>query len=437
MGSFTFTNCSRRGWHDLTPFLYRALISALYPAFYPRLAYKYAEGLDERRALYPEEKRRKLPENPLWIHAVSVGEVQSAWPLLEKIDEDGRAGKPLLSTTTATGRDMAFRLAGNLVSGHIFYPWDVPRIVRRALDAIRPKGYIVIETEIWPSMLFELKRRHIPAFLVNGRFSERTAANIRKRPSFWREVYDSFSLLLVRSGTDRSLLLEAGLDEGKIRVTGDCKIDALLLRKKKTDISWAKKIAGGAGPVFLAGSTHQGEETIALDAYRIVRSKLPSARLILAPRHPERSGEAAALARGYAPTVLLSEAESGRAADWSVLVVDRIGVLFDLYGVADSAFIGGSIVDKGGQNIMEPAAFGIPFSHGPYMRDFVDAAEGLGKRGAAVLVRDAGEIGAHWMRSLKEEEKQKARTGAGEYFAALGGAAAISLDAIYGEMNLR
>jgi len=295
----------------------------------------------------------------------------------------------------------------------------------------------VIETEIWPSMLFELKRRHIPAFLVNGRFSDRTAANIRKRPSFWREVYDSFTMLLVRSGADRSLLLETGLNEGKIRVTGDCKIDALLLRRKKADISWAKKIVGGDGPVFLAGSTHQGEETVALDAYRIVRSKLPSARLILAPRHPERSGEVAALAGGYAPTALLSEAESGRAADWSVLVIDRIGVLFDLYGAADSAFIGGSIVDKGGQNIMEPAAFGIPFSHGPFMRDFVDAAVGLGKKGAAVLVRDAGEISAHWMRSLEEEEKQKARTGAGAFFSALGGAAAVSLDAIYGEMNLR
>lgn len=435
MGSFTFTNCSRRGWHDLTPFLYRALISALYPAFYPRLACKYAEGLDERRALYPEEKRRKLPENPLWIHAVSVGEVQSAWPLLEKIDEDGRAGKPLLSTTTATGRDMAFRLAGNLVSGHIFYPWDVPRIVRRALDAIRPKGYIVIETEIWPSMLFELKRRHIPAFLVNGRFSERTAANIRKRPSFWREVYDSFSLLLVRSGTDRSLLLEAGLDEGKIRVTGDCKIDALLLRRKKTDISWAKKIAGGDGPLFLAGSTHQGEESIALSAYRHVRERIPQARLVIAPRHPERSGDVLEAASRTAEAALLSEAERSGGTSWDILVIDRIGVLFDLYGVSDGAFIGGSLVDKGGQNIMEPAAFGIPFSHGPFMRDFVESAGELGKLGAATLVRTEAEMAAHWERCLDQNEREKARLASGAYFQAVGGAAKTTLDEIRREMT--
>lgn len=424
-------NFSRRGWPELTPFLYRILVAAAYGLGYPLLARRYGEGLRERRGLYDGEKRESLPKGSWWVHAVSVGEVQTAWPLLEKIRERFPAMKVVLSTTTATGKDMAFRLAEGLFAHHIYYPWDVPWIVSRALDSVQPKAYIVMETEVWPNMLRALSQRCIPAFLVNGRFSERTARNIRVHPAFWRKVYDLFSLMMVRSSRDRDLLCSVGISEGKVHVTGDCKVDALLLRRRKANLSAVRDSLRGRGPVFLAGSTHQGEEEVVLEAFRKVRGIMPEARLILVPRHPERGSAVLALAEAAAPAALWTSGERDR----DILVVDRIGVLFDLYGIADSAFIGGSLVDKGGQNIMEPASFGIPFSHGPFMRDFVDSAKDLGERGVARQVADAGEIAAHWVESMNPEMREKARCGAESYFSALGGAVQESLDKINGVMG--
>lgn len=361
-----------------------------------------------------------------------MGEVQSAWPLLNLLAAEVEDERIILSTTTATGRETAFNLAGGLFSRHIYYPWDVPRIVRRSLDALRPGAFITMETEIWPSMLSELRRRNIPTFLANGRFSEKTSRRIKKFPYFWRQIYGLFTLLLVRSDEDRKFLADLGVSRDKIKVTGDCKIDGLLLRKERSALARAKAITSGEGPLFLAGSTHRGEDEIAISAFRLIRQTLPSARLILAPRHPERAGEVLAMTLEIGRAALLSEAEGCAAAGapWEILVVDRIGALFDLYGVCDAAFIGGSLVDKGGQNIMEPAAFSLPFCHGPFMRDFEKAAKDLGDKGAATLIKNEAEIAVHWRRSLDPAERQKVRHAADEYFKQTAGAARRTVDEI-------
>ncbi|MEA4881974.1 MAG: glycosyltransferase N-terminal domain-containing protein [Synergistaceae bacterium] len=407
--------------------LYSLVVSAAYMAAFPWLARRYADGLDERRGYYRGEKKKNFPDHPLWVHAVSVGEVQTATPLLSALAGVGHPPKDvLLSTTTPTGRKMADRVAGGLYGEHIYYPWDVPWIVERALNILRPRAFVVLETEVWPNMLFSLARRKIPAFMVNARFSDRTAANIHRFSSFWRDVYDQFTLLLVRSESDREVMLRLGIEEKKISVMGDCKVDALLLRRKGTDLTRARELAGGKHPHFLAGSTHEGEDEIVLDAFRRVRLSFPSARLIIVPRHPERAEKVRKLAAPFGRTALLSAEES----EWDILVVDRIGVLFDLYGAADSAFIGGSLVDRGGQNIMEPAAFGIPLSHGPYMRDFTKSARELADRGAAFQVKNSEELADFWRRSLNPGVRQKAAAGAEAYFEAFGGAAAASLTAM-------
>jgi len=364
-----------------------------------------------------------------------VGEVQSAWPLLKILAREGAGPEGiLLSTTTTTGREMAYRVAGGLFHEHLYYPWDIPWIVRRALDTVRPRAFAVIETEIWPLMLDELRERGIPAILVNGRFSDKTAGHIRSHLSFWRRVYRSFSLLLVRSEADRALLLDIGLEERKVRVTGDCKIDAILLRKEEADLGWARSIVGG-GPVFLAGSTHPGEEEIVLEAFRLLKAKVPEARLIIVPRHPERSAQVLGFAGQAGPSALLTEVEGVGKTPWEVLVADRIGVLFDLYGVADGAFVGGSLVDRGGQNIMEPAVFGIPLSHGPFMRDFREASDSLGEKGVSTVVRCAGEMAAHWLKCLEPGTKKAAREGAELFFSASSGAAKASVEAIRKEIG--
>ncbi|NLM71100.1 MAG: 3-deoxy-D-manno-octulosonic acid transferase [Synergistaceae bacterium] len=378
-----------------------------------------------------------MPRDSLWIHAVSVGEAQSAWPLMAELRAlEENAPSVLLSTTTRTGREMALGLARELFDRHIYYPWDVPKVVSRSLDAVRPSAYAVMETEIWPNMLFALARRGIPAFLVNGRISDRSAK--ARRSAFWGEVYGCFSRLMVRSESDRDVLLALGVEGGRIVVTGDCKVDALLMRRRCVDQERARDMLFGPGegrdgrPLFLAGSTHEGEEEAALEAFNIVRRSLPDARLVLAPRHPERAGGVLELANACAESLLLSS-PAPRIGD--IIVVDRIGVLFDLYSVADAAFIGGSLVDRGGQNIMEPAAFGTPLCHGPFMRDFTEAAFGLGELRVARSVECAGDIADHWEASLRPDFRDEAREGAARFFRAAGGAARRSAEEIIGVMG--
>ncbi|WMI71963.1 glycosyltransferase N-terminal domain-containing protein [Aminobacterium sp. MB27-C1] len=389
---------------------------------YPWLAHKYKMGLDERKAFYSDEKKEILSHNPLWVHAVSVGEVQSAWPLLGAVKNDSKDIPVVLSTTTSTGREMAFKLAPGLFETHIYYPWDIPWIVSRALDIMQPRAYAVIETEIWPNLLKELAKRKIPAFLVNGRFSETTSSKGKKQSAFWRDIFSCFTRLMVRAQSDADYLLSLGIDIKKIIVTGDCKVDALALRQKAVDLSWARKIIGEKKPIFLAGSTHTGEDEIILEAFSLVKARVPEARLIIVPRHPERAEAISLLAQNVASVERLSSLEK----EWSILIVDKIGVLFDLYGICDSAFIGGSLVPKGGQNLMEAAIFGVPICHGPDMEDFPEAAGALGEKKVAITVHNAKEIAEWWIKSLSPSLRDDVRRGARQYFEGVGGAAQIS-----------
>ena len=357
--------------------------------------------------------------SPVWVHAVSVGEVQTCRPMLMAArDRDPRL--PIaLSTTTRTGADIAGRMLDGLYDARFFFPWDIPRILRRFLDGLRPRAFATMETEIWPNLLYELHRRGIPSYLVNARLSETTFAKIMKRPSFWRPVFGWFRAILARGEGDVERFLAVGAPADRIRIIGDCKIDALLERRRLFDETAARKmVPAGPGPVFLAGSTHRGEEEIVLDAFARLRADHPDARLVIVPRHPERGDEVRALASPFGSVSLLSRESDA----WDILVVDRIGVLFDLYGAADAAFIGGSLVPKGGQNLMEAAAFGLPICHGPDMEDFPEAARRLGDLGVATEVADAASLASRWRESLSDAMRDTAREGCRRYFHDLEGA---------------
>ncbi len=357
----------------------------------------------------------------MWIHAVSVGEVQTARPVFLA----GRAVDPdlpiVLSTTTKTGAEVADAMLAGLFNARFFFPWDIPRVLSRFLDALRPKAFATMETEVWPNLLYELHRRDIPAYLVNARLSETTFEKIMKRPAFWKPVFGWFRTILARGEGDVDRLLAIGVAPERIRIIGDCKIDALLERRRLFDkAAVGRMVPSGPGAVFLAGSTHRGEEEVVLDAFSRVRNEHPDARLVIVPRHPERAGEIRSLASGRGVVALLSE----NAPAWDILVVDRIGVLFDLYGVADAAFIGGSLVPKGGQNLMEAAAFGVPICHGPDMEDFPEATRRLDALGASLRVTDAAMIASHWNESLSPKVRESVRQGCRRYFRDLEGASA-------------
>ena len=390
---------------------YRATLNAFFAGGgLTWLRKKYRVGLDERLGSI-----EGAPSGGLWIHAVSVGEVQSAAPLIRLAKRD--TSLPcVLSTVTPTGRKMAEQLIGPLADRMIYNPWDRPRYVSKALDTLSPLAYVAMETERWPQMLSELRSRKIPAFLANGRLSLKSMKKLKPQAAFWREVLDCFTRILVRFEEDREHFEALGVGRDKILVTGDCKVDALIARKAEGNAARFSALRRDGAPLFVAGSTHAGEDETVLEAFREVRRRHPRARLVVVPRHPERALSVVAAALPL-ETELFSRLPT--EADWDVLVVDRIGVLFDLYAASDAAFVGGSLLPHGGQNVMEPALFDVQTTHGPHTFNFPDTPR-MDELGAAIRVETAHELAAAWLRA--PGDKERTRKACRAYFDSLDGA---------------
>ncbi len=394
---------------------YGCVSEILFSAAKPFLTRKYDEGNDQRFGYYGAE----LPKNALWIHAVSVGEVQSAYPFVKEIKTQAPEVPLLLSTITKTGKAMSQQLMGERVN-RIYYPWDAPSILNRALDALSPRAYVTIETEIWPEMLLQLQRRGIPSFLVNGRLSESSFKKYCRFRSFWGRVIGRYTIIMVRSEIERQRFIELGVSPEKVKVTGDCKVDALIERKNSVDLSPLAPYFSGDDPVILAGSTHEGEDGVVFEAYAALLKKFPTLRLVLVPRHPERAPHLLEQARlaGFSGVALMTEKNYG----WKVLIVDKIGVLFPIYGYVKAAFLGGSLVPKGGQNIMEPAIWGIPFCQGPDFRDFTEATDGLTRVGVCRIVHNAAEMAQFFEEKLFATDRAATARACRKYLAPLAGA---------------
>ncbi|MGI6075913.1 MAG: 3-deoxy-D-manno-octulosonic acid transferase [Pyramidobacter sp.] len=397
--------------------LYGCLSEILFSAARPFLNRKYTEGNDQRYGHYDVA----IAKNALWIHAVSVGEVQSAYPFVEQIGAQMPGLPILLSTVTQTGRQMARQLLGKSITS-IYYPWDAPRILSRALDELRPQAFVSVETEIWPEMLYQLQKRHIPSFLLNGRLSEASFKKFSRFKSFWGNVIRRYTLIMARSEQERQRFIDLGAEADRVKVTGDCKVDALIERKNRTDLSGLAQFFSPTRRTIIAGSTHPGEERCVFQAYKTLKSRFSDLRLVVVPRHPERAQSVADEARvlGLNEVRVMSQAEEGQ--NWDILVVDRIGVLFPAYGFAKAAFLGGSLVPKGGQNIMEPAIWGIPCCQGPDYHDFTQATEALCGAGLCEIVHDAAEMAQFFENVLEAQEISHYGKAAEGFFASLGGA---------------
>ena len=340
---------------------------------------------------------------PFWAHGVSVGEVQALMPVISAARYSGYNGPIILSTTTETGKEMAFRLGEGLFDFHIYYPWDKKKFVMRALQSLNPWAFATAETELWPNMLWELKDASIPAFLVNGRVSDRTWERLKgpTRKKIGASVYELFTEIFLREKRDLERLTSIGVSADKLNVLGDTKTDALLSRKDPaTRDRWSASFCSEKYKIFIAGSTHPGEEAVVLTAFEILKKRYHQIKLILAPRHPERAKEVLDLARQRFSSCLLS---SG-SFDSDVIVVDKIGVLFELYGTAFSAFVGGSLVDKGGQNILEPVSWGVPVQYGPHMEDFAEASAEFIELGIATQVNNAESLGNAWIGMMEKSD---------------------------------
>ncbi len=347
---------------------------------------------------------------PIWIHAVSVGEVLAAKPLADAFQQQFHGVPIFVSTTTETGQRLA-RERLQSVAGIFYFPldWVVP--VRRALSSIQPALVIVMETEIWPNFLREAQRMHVPVVFANARISEKSFARFKRWEflvgPFFRRVLQDAQLFLAQTPEDAARLREMGAPEGRVEVSGNLKYDAEPPAASAFGEWLAQQIrAQERWPIFVAGSVVAEEEQAVVAAYDIVQRKWRRALLILAPRKPDRFEAAAAIAaQGGWNVVRRSRLDFAAPLDENadVLVLDSIGELAGLYALADAAFVGGSLVPAGGHNILEPAWFSKPPVFGRSMENFRDMAEQFLAAKAGIQVISGPMLGKVWEQLIDDK----------------------------------
>ena len=359
----------------------------------------------------------------IWVHAVSVGETLAARPLLAALRDAYPGHRRLLSTTTATGQQVA-RGLGDLVDATFYAPFDLPPFVARTLDRAAPDLLIVVDTEIWPNLLRACRRRGVRTVLANGRLTARSFRGYRRAGRFMRRVVGDFDRICVQTAQWGRWFEVLGADAARVSVTGSLKFDARSAAAGEARHPVLACLPAPPGrPVVVAASTLRGEEEPVLRAFARARERNRGALLVLAPRHPERFEEAVriAVAAGYrvARRTALSEGAGGEV---DVVVLDTIGELPYVYEAASCVFVGGSLVPAGGHNILEPAAVGKAILFGPHMESFAEIARLFVARDAAVQVPSAVDLESEVAALLEDPERCRR----------LGAAARAVLDAYRG-----
>lgn len=346
---------------------------------------KYRRGLSERLGCVPAWPG---PVPPIWLHAVSVGEVMAATPLVRELGMR-RPDLPLLvSTVTDTGRAVAEqRLPARQ---YVFFPLDFGWAVRSALNRLSPRVVLLTETEIWPNFIRACGTRGIPVVVINGRISPRSFPRYRLVRRWFGRVLSGVRLFCMQTAQDAERILLLGAPAEKVRVVGNLKYDLPTLREAPDAAAVRARLGLPSGRrLLVAGSTHRGEEETVLGAFRALAGTRQDLCLLLAPRHPERLEEAERLVRkaGLA-FVRRSQLPATPLDGVAVILLDTMGELAQLYAAAAAVFIGGSLIPHGGQNILEPAAVGRPVVHGPHMGNFVEMRDLFREAGAAIQVED-------------------------------------------------
>lgn len=382
----------------MASWLYNALLHLALPWVAGRLLWKaggtYRVRIGERFGGVPAG----TPRGAIWFHTVSAGETNAAAATIRAIAER-RPGQPVLVTTmTPTGSARVRALLGD-VAAHCYAPYDYPWAVGRFLRAVRPAALVLVETELWPNLIAQTRRAGAPVFLANARLSARSFDGYRRISALSGPMVRGLSGVVCQDQDTARRFRRLGAE--RVEVSGSVKFDA----KIPPDTFGLHDLGFGAAPVWIAGSTHPGEDAVMLNAHQRLRRQWPNLRLIIAPRHPERATAIAQLARrrGLAAGLL-----SARATGVDVLVADVMGTLAHLYGCADVAFVGGSLDDTGGHNPIEAAAQGRPVLMGPARFKIEEVWAQLAAAGCAHPVTDAEDLAAAVHRLLAVPERRAA-----------------------------
>lgn len=373
--------------------LYTILLFLIQPLIWLRLwlrgrkAPAYRRRWSERYGFCAE----KVKPNGIMLHSVSVGETLAAIPLVRALRHRYPSLPITVTTMTPTGSERVRSAFGNDVY-HVYLPYDLPCALKRFFDQVNPKLVIIMETELWPNLITELHRRDIPLVIANARLSERSAAGYKKIGSLTRSILRRTTLIAAQNQEDGERFIDLGLQRSHLAVTGSLKFDIsvtpeLAARAVALRRQWASR-----RPVWIATSTHEGEEAIILVAHRELLNRYPDLLLILVPRHPERFPTTQALTQSLGFSYTLRSSGEVPATDTQVVIGDTMGELMMLYGIADIAFVGGSLVERGGHNPLEPAAHAIPVLMGPHTFNFKDICLKLSEAGGLITVKDADSI---------------------------------------------
>lgn len=342
----------------------------------------------------------ELPDSTrpvIWLHAVSVGEVQASLPIVQRLLIDNPQYQLLVTTVTPTGSAMVRQKFGVAVL-HCYLPYDLPHVVSRFLDRVRPVALIILETEIWPNLYHHCHKRGIKLLLVNARLSEKSLNGYRKIAGFTRQVLANLDLIAAQTEADAQRLVALGADRSRLTVTGNLKFDVGMPVSTVERGRSIRRFLGRDRPVWIAASTHVGEESIILAAHRKIIDKYPDCLLVLVPRHPERSPGILELSTGCGLTALCKSKaydnnRNDNIGDLQVFILDSIGELPDYYAAADVAFVGGSLLPPyGGHNVLEPAALGVPVLTGLYTSNFKEITGQLIDNHAGFQVIDSEQL---------------------------------------------
>ncbi len=329
----------------------------------------------------------------VWIHAVSVGEVQASLSLVRRLRNEHPFLHVLVTTTTPSGSERARKLLPDDVD-HAYVPYDLPGAGRRFLQRAKPSLAVFMETELWPNLFRRCQERGIPVVVANARLSERSAAGYRRVPALTRSMLADVSVVAARSDTDARRFVGLGLPEERVQLTGNLKFDQMLPDELAEQARALRRQWSTRRPVWIAASTHPGEHELVLGAQRAVLERHPKTLLILVPRHSERCTQIdLAVRRADLRTCLLSKPDA-LSDGTQVLLGDEMGELLRLYAASDVAFVGGSLVPHGGHNLLEPAGLGIPVLTGPHFFNFEEIAQELIAGGAARQVMGAESLAA-------------------------------------------
>lgn len=374
--------------------LYTALLYLALPLALARLYWRGRRDPDHRRRW--RERLGFIPPLPapgcLWVHAVSVGETRAALPLIRALQARYPETPLLVTTTTLTGSRQVRAALGDRV-WHVYAPYDLPGAARRFLRRARPRLAVIMETELWPNLLRRCARAGVPALIANARLSARSARGYGRVGPLTRAMLRDVSLIAAQTAADAERFLALGAP--RVQVAGNLKYDLTLPDTlPEQGQTLRRTLLGARRPVWVAASTHAGEEELMLEAFAALRPRWPTLLLLLVPRHPERFDGVANLCRERGLRVARRSEGQICAADTAVFLGDSMGELLLFYAAADVAFVGGSLVGTGGHNVLEPALLGLPVLFGPHMFNFTEAGQRLLDAEAAWQIAGAETLAA-------------------------------------------